>query len=172
MTDDLVLPDHPYKGRFTAEQVREALDRKDKLVALLMDPVGPNGTLINIPIDMLHILAFHLAYAGADAHTDSRRLIESRLSSDQNSMFEMYEWRPVGDFGDTDTTPTADLTAEAAGIAATMKQQLSPEVRAALAEILLDEYRAATPTVSRRERADAILTEQRELRATTKEETP
>ena len=40
MTDDLVLPDHPYKGKFTAEQVREALDRKDKLVALLMDPVA------------------------------------------------------------------------------------------------------------------------------------
>jgi len=172
MTDDLVLPDHPYKGRFTAEQVREALDRKDRLVALLMDPVGPNGTLINIPVDMLHILAFHLAYAGADTHTDSRRLIESRLSSDQNSMFEMYEWRPVGDFGDTENVKAEHLTAEAAGIAATMKQQLTPEVRAALAEILADEFRAATPQISRRQRADAILTEQRELPATMKEETP
>ena len=171
MTDDLVLPDHPYKGKFTAEQVREALDRKDKLVELLMDPVGPNGTLINIPVDMLHILAFHLAYAGADTHTDSRRLIESRLRNEPDAMFEMYEWRPVGDFGDADTTPTADLTAEAAGIAATMKQQLTPELRAALAEILADEYRAATPQISRRQRADAIITEQRELPATMKEGT-
>ena len=172
MTDDLVLPDHPYKGKFTAEQVREALDRKDRLVALLMDPVGPNGTLINIPVDMLHILAFHLAYAGADTHTDSRRLIESRLSSDQASMFEMYEWRPVGDFGDTEIVEAEQLTAEAAGIAAAMKQQLTPEVRAALADILADEFRAATPQISRRQRADAILTEQRELPATTKESTP
>jgi hypothetical protein len=171
VTDDLVLPDHPYKGKFTAEQVREALDRKDKLVELLMDPVGPNGTLINIPVDMLHILAFHLAYAGADTHTDSRRLIESRLRNEPDAMFEMYEWRPVGDFGDADTTPTADLTAEAAGIAATMKQQLTPELRAALAEILADEYRAATPQISRRQRADAIITEQRELPATMKEGT-
>ena len=115
MTDDLVLPDHPYKGRFTAEQVREALDRKDKLVALLMDPVGPNGTLINIPVDMLHILAFHLAYAGADAHTDSRRLIESRLSGDQNSMFEMYEWRPVGDVGDAGARACGDVSLDGAG---------------------------------------------------------
>jgi hypothetical protein len=170
--EDLVLPDHPYKGKFTADQVREALDRKDKLVELLMDPVGPNGTLINIPIDMLHILAFHLAYAGADTHTDSRRLIESRLRNDPDAMFEMYEWRPVGEFGDTEIVQANNVTAEAAGIAATMKQQLTPELRAALAEILADEYRAATPQISRRQRADAIITEQRELPATMKEGTP
>ena len=127
MTDEqLVLPNHPYKGKFSTEQVREALDRKDALVALLMDPVGPDGTLINIPVDMLHILCFHLAYAGADAHTDSRRLIESRLCRDPDAMFELYEWRPVGEFGDT-APAQDDVSTEAAGIAATMKQQLTPE---------------------------------------------
>jgi len=172
VTDEqLVLPNHPYKGRFSTEQVREALDRKDRLVALLMDPVGPDGTLINIPVDMLHILAFHLAYAGADTHTDSRRLIESRLRRDSEAMFEMYEWRPVGEFGDTATVED-DITTEAAGIAATIKKELTPELRAALTEILLDEYRAATPQVSRRQRADAIITEAREMRATPTEETP
>lgn len=172
MTDEhLVLPNHPYKGKFSTQQVQEALDRKDRLVALLMDPVGPDGTLINMPVDMLHILAFHLAYAGADTHTDSRRLIESRLRRDPDAMFEMYEWRPVGEFGDT-APPQPDMSTEAAGIAAQMKAQLAPEVRAALTEILLDEYRAATPQITRRQRADAILTEAREMRATTKEETP
>ena len=172
MTDEqLVLPNHPYKGKFSTEQVREALDRKDALVALLMDPVGPDGTLINIPVDMLHILCFHLAYAGADAHTDSRRLIESRLCRDPDAMFELYEWRPVGEFGDT-APAQDDVSTEAAGIAATIKQQLTPELRAALTEILLDEYRSATPQISRRQRADAILTEAREMRPTTKEETP
>lgn len=172
MTDEhLVLPNHPYKGKFTAEQVSEALDRKDRLVALLMDPVGPDGTLINIPVDMLHILAFHLAYAGADTHTDSRRLIECRLRKDSDAMFELYEWRPVGEFGDT-IPPENDVTSEAAGIAANIKRELTPELRAALTEILLDEYRAATPQISRRQRADAILTEAREMRAHTTEETP
>ena len=172
MTDEqLVLPNHPYKGKFSTEQVGEALDRKDRLVALLMDPVGPDGTLINIPVDMLHILAFHLAYAGADTHTDCRRLIEWRLRRDPDAMFELVEWRPVGEFGDTTEAPD-DVSTEAAGIAATMKQQLTPELRAALTEILLDEYRSATPQISRRQRADAILTEAREMRPTTKEETP
>ena len=73
-----VLPNYPYKGAFTDAQVREALDRKDRIVELLMDPVGPDGCLINLPIDMMHILAFHLAYAGADTHTDSRQLIVGR----------------------------------------------------------------------------------------------
>lgn len=172
MTEPLVLPNHPYKGKFSTEQVSEALDRKDRLVALLMDPVGPDGTLINIPVDMLHILAFHLAYAGADTHTDSRRLIECRLRNDPDAMFELYEWRPVGEFGDTAAPAQDATTAEAAGIAATMKQQLTPELRAALTEILLDEYRAATPQISRRQRADAIVTEAREMRATPTEETP
>ena len=172
MTDQqLVLPNHPYKNKFSTEQVREALDRKDRLVALLMDPVGPDGTLINMPVDMLHILAFHLAYAGADTHTDSRRLIESRLCHDPDAMFELYEWRPVGEFGDT-APEQPDMSTEAAGIAAEMKAQLTPEVRAALTEILLDEYRAATPQITRRQRADAILTEAREMRPNLKEETP
>ncbi len=164
---DLVLPNHPYKGKFSAEQVSEALDRKDRLVALLMDPVGPDGTLINIPIDMLHILAFHLAYAGADTHTDARRLIESRPCSDPDAIFEMHEWRPVGGFGDTTVVDQDDLTTEAADIAATMKRQLAPELRAALTQILVEEARAAVPDISPRQRANAIVTEAREMRSNT-----
>jgi hypothetical protein len=157
-----VLPDYPYRDRFTAEQVREALDRKDRLVELMMDPVGPNGCLMNLPVDMMHILAFHLAYAGADTHTDSRQLIESRVRRDEDAMFEIYEWRPKGEFGDT--PPVEESNSEAASIAAQMKAQLTPEVRAALTSILLDEYAAATPTQSRRERAENVLTEHRELK--------
>lgn len=149
----LVLPNYPYRGKFTNEQVREALDRKDRLVEAMMDPVGPDGTLINIPVDMLHILAFHLAYAGADVHTDHRQLIESRLVRNTNAMFELYEWRPRGEF--TDTPAEADTTtSEAAGIAENMKQQLTPEVRAALTAILLEEYKAADRAISQRDRAN------------------
>ena len=160
----MVLANYPYKDRFTTAQVAEALDRKDRLVELLMDPVGPDGTLINIPVDMMHILAFHLAYAGADTHTDARQLIESRVVRDQQQMFEVYEWRPRGDF--TDSPAAAEPDTEAAGIAAQMKNQLTPEVRAAVAAILADEYSAATAAanISPRERAENVIVEQREMK--------
>jgi hypothetical protein len=137
----LVLPNYPYLNAFSKEQVGEALDRKDRIVELLLDPVGPDGTLINIPVDMLHILAFHLAYAGCDTHTDERQLIESRTVRDPESMWEMNEWRPRGTF---DSEPETDDTAaaEAAALAASMKSQLTPEVRAALTALLVNENTA------------------------------
>jgi hypothetical protein len=156
----MVLPNYPYKGKFTNEQVREALDRKDKLVELLMDPVGPDGTLINLPVDMMHILAFHMAYAGADTHTDSRQLIASRVCRDKSQMFEMYEWRPRAEFGEEQQSEP-DVDGEATTIAAQMKTQLTPQVRAALAEILAVEFAAARDATTTRDRAENVLTEQR-----------
>lgn len=134
----LVLPNYPYLNAFSREQVGEALDRKDKIVELLLDPVGPDGTLINIPVDMLHILAFHLAYAGCDTHTDERQLIESRAVNNPDAMFEMTEWRPRGTFDDGPVTDTTAAT-EAAALAATMQSQLTPEVRAALTALLVNQ---------------------------------
>lgn len=131
----LVLPNYPYLNKFAPEVVAEALERKDRLVELMMDPVGPDGTLINIPVDMLHILAFHLAYAGADAHTDERRLIESRKRRDDSGMFEIYQWRPVGEFDD-EPEPDSDGEDQAAAIAAQMTSQLSPDLRAKVAALL------------------------------------
>ena len=160
----MVLANYPYRDKFTPAQVAEALDRKDRLVDLLMDPVGPDGTLINIPVDMLHILAFHLAYAGADTHTDARQLIESRVVRDEQQMFEVYEWRPRGEFADSPAAAEPDT--EASSIAAQMKQQLTPEVRAAVAAILADEYSAATAAadISPRERAENVIVEQLEMK--------
>jgi hypothetical protein len=159
-TSPMVLPNYPYKGKFTNDQVREALERKDRLVELLMDPVGPDGTLINIPVDMMHILAFHMAYAGADTHTDHRQLIESRTCRNESQMWEVYEWRPRGGFGDTPTAEP-DTAAEAVTIASQMKTQLTPQVRAALAEILAAEFAATRDNITTRERAENVLTEQR-----------
>jgi len=134
----------------------------------MRDAVGPNGTLINIYPDMLAILAFHMAAAGADVHTDHRQLIESRLIRDETNMFEVYEWRARGEFSDTPAADADTTTTEAAGIAENMKAQLTPEVRAALTAILLEEYKAADRDISQRERAHNVLTEQREIRATMK----
>lgn len=161
----LVLPNYPYLGKFTPTQTEEALARKDKLVEVMLDPVGPDGTLINIPMDMLHILAFHLSLAGADVHTDHRQLIESRTRRDDTGMFEMCEWRARGEFDDGAEPAPADATGEAASVAAQMRTQLTPEVRAALAAILAEEYAAATSGTepTRRERAESVLTEAREL---------
>jgi len=162
VSNPLVLQNYPYKGKFSPEQVREALDRKDRLVEIMMDPVGPDGTLINIPVDMLHILAFHLAYAGGDAHTDERQLIESRLVRDENAMFELYEWRPRGEFGDQADTPSTED--QAAKIADDLRTNLTPEVRDAVAAILLEQYNAAQPSATKQEQAHNVLIEQRELR--------
>jgi len=160
----LALPNFPYKGRFTAEQLAEAMDRKDRIIETLMDPVGPDGTLINVPVDMMHILAFHQALAGVDVHNDHRQLIESRTCVDNSQMFEMYEWRPRGDFGDS--PPVSDPTGEAAAVASQMRSQLTPQVRAAVMAILAEEAKAATDaaTVTRRESAENIIIEQREMR--------
>ena len=140
-----VLPNYPYKGAFTDAQVREALDRKDRIVELLMDPVGPDGCLMNLPIDMMHILAFHLAYAGVDTHTDSRQLIVGRAVPVPDSMFEVVEWKPKGEHDDVAESEPVD--AAAADLAAQMKSQLTPQVRAALTAILIDEYKAAKGTL-------------------------
>ena len=160
----LVLPNYPYRNKFTKEQTADALSRKDKIVELLMDPVGPDGTLINVPIDMMHILAFHLAFAGTDTHTDGRQLIEARTRRDETQMFEVSEWRPRGEFGDSE--PVGPAEDEATAIAAQMKQQLTPEVRAAVASLLAQEYTAATERgqVTQRERAENILLEAREMK--------
>ncbi len=166
-----VFPNYPYAKAFTREQIADALDRKDKLVELLMDPVGPDGTIINLPVDMMHILAFHLSYAGADTHTDHRQLIESRTTRDESAMFEMYEWRPRGSF-DSQPEPPADTSGEAATIAAQMRQQLTPEVRSALVSMLAEEFAAARQgvSVSEREKAAQVLIEQREMRDKMKED--
>ena len=127
-----VLPGFPYKNRFTAEQLADVAARREKLVDIMMDPVGPNGTVMSLPVDLLHILAFHMACAGADTHTDGRRLIESRTVRPADAMFEVCEWRPVGDFDDE---PAPDPVVEAREAA----DRLRPEVRAALATILTKE---------------------------------
>ena len=169
---DLVLPNYPYRGKFTAEQIQDALDRKDKIVETLMDPVGPDGTIINIPVDMLHIVGFHMAFAGVDVHTDHRQLIESRTTRDETGMFEMYQWKPKGEFGPQPPDADPDTGQEAATIAAQMRQQLTPQVREALVSLLAEEFDAARQgvTVSPRDKAAKVLIEQREMPKPTKED--
>lgn len=171
-TSPLVLPNYPYRDKFTPEQTAEALDRKDRIVETLMDPVGPDGTLLNLPVDMMHIIAFHQAYAGVDVHHDHRQLIEARPRRDETGMFEISEWRPRGEFGSDRTEQPADSLADAKAVAAQMRSQLTPEVRAALATILAEEYAAATAgrQTTARERAENVVIEARELPTPTKEQ--
>jgi hypothetical protein len=78
-------------------------------------------------------------------------------------MFEFMEWKPKGDFGPPEELP-ADASPEAATIAAQMRAQLTPEIRQALASILLDEFQAVNTDPSRRERAENVVIESRELK--------
>ncbi len=164
----LVLPNYPYLNKFSHEQTAAALDRKDRLVEAMTDAVGPDGTMIAIPTDMLHILAFHMAFAGCDV-INELALIESRVVPNQANdndyglqWSDWREWRAKGEFGETtdDDTPTA--AEEAKQIAAQLRSEFSPDVRAALAEIMTedaaDQAEKSRPTS--RERAENVLREQ------------
>jgi hypothetical protein len=167
----LVLPNYPYRNRFSPEQTDEALARKDQLVELMMDAVGPDGTVINVPVDLLHILGFHLAFAGADVHTDHRQLIEARIlpneanDNEYGMRFEdMRIWKARGDFHDE--PPANESQQEANLLAAQLRRQSTPEVREALAKIFADEFgaQAASHTVNDRQRAENVILETREMR--------
>lgn len=144
--ESLVLPNYPYQGRFTKEQIDAAMDRKDRLVEAMTDAIGPDGTWINIPPDMLHILGFHVAFAGGDVF-DDLALIESREvdnpgnDNEHGLLWEgLREWRPKGDFHDDPDKPDdADTRLEAQQMAAQLRRQYGPEVRAALADIFAEE---------------------------------
>lgn len=163
----LVLPNYPYKGKIPPEKVSEALDRKDRLVEAMTDAVGPDGTWINMPVDMLHILAFHLAFAGAEVFEDLA-LIESREIENQGNdnnfglIFEgLREWRVKGDFTDADQPDDAEVQVKARQLHTELAKHYNPELRAALAEILAEEAAAVadTQSVTGHERAAAVLRE-------------
>ena len=164
----LVLPNYPYKGKIPPEQVQDALKRKDNLVEAMIDAVGPDGTLINIPMDMLHILGFHLAYAGADVFEDLA-LIESREvenpanDNEHGLLWEgLREWRVKGEFGRSEDEPDdAEVLSEARRVHSELAKQSTPELRAALAEIFAAEAAEAADrnSVSQQERAAGLLRE-------------
>lgn len=165
----LLLPNYPYLNKFTPEQVEAALQRKDRLVAAMTDPVGPDGTLINIPQDMLHILGFHMAFAGCDQF-DDLALIESREApneandNDHGLLWENFRvWKPVGEFKDDPDKPAdADVQMQAQQMVSQLRRQASPEVLAALREIFGEEAAAADQRgqIAPRERTRNVLAEQ------------
>lgn len=166
--ETLALPNYPYLNKFTPEQVRAALDRKDRLVEAMTDAIGPDGTWINIPPDMLHILGFHMAFAGCDQF-DDLALIESRVvenAANDNEYGLLWEglrqWKPKGEFKDDPDKPSdADTQMEAQQMAALLRKQSSPELRAALADIFADEAAAAAKRaqIPSRQRAQNVLAE-------------
>lgn len=166
--EKLVLPNYPYLNKFTPEQVEAALERKDRLVEAMTDAIGPDGTWINIPQDMLHILGFHLAYAGADVF-DDLALIESRVRENEANDNEfgllwegLREWRPKGEFADDPDKPDdADTQMQARQLAAQFRRQSTPELRAALAEIFAEEAAEADKRngLTGRQRAQNVLAE-------------
>jgi hypothetical protein len=155
--EKLALPNYPYLNKFSKEQVSAALDRKDRLAEAMTDAIGPDGTWINIPPDMLQILAFHLAYAGGEVF-DDLALIESRVRENEANdngyglLWEgLREWRPKGEFEDDADKPSdADARNEAQQMAAQLRRQLNPGVRSALAEIFAEEAGAAQAQVNGR----------------------
>lgn len=166
--EKLALPNYPYLNKFTPEQVEAAMERKDRLVEAMTDAIGPDGQWITIPADMLHILGFHMAFAGCDQFDDIA-LIESRLHENtaNNNEFGLLwegvrEWRPKGEFKeDPDKPADADTQLEAQHMAAQLRRQSTPELRAALAEIFAEEAAEVSEQrqITGRQRAQNVLAE-------------
>lgn len=131
----------PYRLRWTQEIYDDVMARFDRLSHAMTDIVGPTGAVTYVSPDHVKILALHAALAGADVLPD-KALIEYRLRPDANYMFEaVHEWRPVGEFDDDDPfIPQEEIDRRARELHEQMRQEVDPEVMAALQKKLADEY--------------------------------
>lgn len=88
------LPDYPYADAFTADEVQEALARKDRLMVFFRDAMKPDGTILGIDDASLHMLVLHAVLAGIDQH-DELALIRPRVLPDSEGRWvDSVEWVP------------------------------------------------------------------------------
>lgn len=132
----------PYRRKWTQEQIDEILDRKDKLAAAMTDAVGPVGQQLYIDASHLHVLALHLALAGADVH-DELAYIVAEIINSPGAPADFHHWHLRADY--QPPAPDADeIQRKAAAAADQIRRQLSPEVRREVLEMMREEYERAT----------------------------
>lgn len=135
----------PYRRKWTKTELDGVYARFEKIRDVLTDVVGPTGQTVFIDPGVVAILALHAALAGTDVH-DDQAFIESRVRPDASGMFaNTVEWRVKGEFGEDDPpTPQADIDAKAEQVRREMREQVDPEVLAALCAKIGEEYLADT----------------------------
>lgn len=146
MTAPAITPQNfPYHRKWTKAQLDEILARKDGIAAAMMDAVGPTGQIVYIPDDLRHILALHLALAGAEVR-DDLAYITAKIRPDEPGMFaDTREWLLKSEYK-PGPPPADETTAKAKAAADQIRRQLTPEVRAAVVALMttqLDETEAS-----------------------------
>lgn len=131
----------PYRRKWTKEQLDEILDRKDRLVEAMTDAVGPTGQMLYLPPDMVHIMALHIALAGGEVREELAYIV-SRLRPAGEVMFaDTREWLLKQEYK-PGPAPADETAAKAKAAADQIRRQLTPEVTAALTQILADGFNA------------------------------
>jgi len=135
----------PYRRKWTRDELDGVYARFEKIRDVLTDAVGPTGQVVFIDPAVVAILALHAALAGTDVH-DDQAFIESRIRPDATGMFaNTREWRVKGEFGPEDPpTPQEVIEAKAEKVRREMREQVDPEVLAALSAKIAEEFLADT----------------------------
>lgn len=138
MTNPPVLPNFPYRLKFTQVEKNELLERIEKFRFILRDGVGLSGHTMSLDEGTIANLAAHLALAGSDV-VEEKAYIWGRVRDDENRMFaDQVEWLVKKDVPQPAPEPSENAALEASQIASQMKQ-LHPAVRVELARIMQDQ---------------------------------
>lgn len=140
----------PYERTFTTAEIDVILERKDRLVSAFRDAIGPQGWGLGMLEDFLHQLMFHGALAGVDVDpaypaydpaTGYGAFIRPKRTPDgQGLHVDSVEWKVIKN--DSPRARRRDAKAEAR-LRLEAMQQMDPEVRDAMRELMIEGVEAA-----------------------------
>ena len=108
----------------------------------MTDAVGPVGQVMYVDATHIHMLALHLALAGLDANPELAYIVPVIHNRD-GMPADFHEWVLKDEY--QPPPPDPDQTeAKAAAAADQIRRQLTPEVRRAGREMMINEYRKTT----------------------------
>lgn len=139
---DIILKKFPYRRKWTTTQVEEIKARELRIADAMMDAVGPDGQVLGIPSDIIHIMALHLTLAGADIR-DELAYIVAVIRNSNGLPADFHQWVIKDEY--EPAPPDPDETRRKATAAADqIRRQLSPEVRREVMAMMRDEFTRTT----------------------------
>lgn len=133
----------PYERTFTTAEIEVILERKDRLVGAFRDAIGPQGWGLGMLEDFLHQLMFHGALAGVDVDasypafdpaTGVGAFIRPKRTPDGLHV-DSVEWKVIKH--DSARARKRDAKTEAKARLAIAMQQIDPQVRDAMRELMV-----------------------------------
>lgn len=170
---EITLESFPYRRDWQQEEFDEILARKDLLVEAMTDALGPTGQMLWLPADIIHILAFHLAFAGGTVEDRLAWIVSKPYeppppSEDDDKQVDgtgrihfegLRHWVLKENYQPGPPDPD-ETTAMATAAAEKIRRQLTPAVTEALTAILADQFKKHSPEpITRLDKAEATVTE-------------